>query len=476
MYGTIPLLRKERLYGFLDLLFVSGSYAIASWCYVQGATLAGMLSFWQAVASTFGAVLAFGFMVVLIGVISTRYGFDHWVYQRAVFGYVGVLILAIIAIASTWGFYAINAQLFAQSMQKVGNSLGADIGDGWLKPFALACVVIGWALAMKGPMGVKWATRIMAPCLLAVGLFVTVAVIIKGHSTLFSAGPIGSEPNTSGDLGSYALATEWNVAFVLSWYPVIGAITRLVKKERQAYWGLYLGYGFLMAWFILIAAATALVMAPELGFASADPTDYLLELGGPWMGTLSLVAIGMANITTMTVGTYGLTISTKILAPSWNYRIVGTLWAIWCAILTVWGGVWTYYPKFLAVVGIVAGPAMALLLVDYFVVRRQRISPTSMFDLKNGKYKYSRGFNIPAFIAFGAGATSYLLLYDPFNYVVRSSLFNYVTATGFAAIVAAVVYVLEAQIPAVKRYLTRDVNEEAAATAPSGVVGESSEA
>jgi len=194
------------------------------------------------------------------------------------------------------------------------------------------------------------------------------------------------------------------------------------------------------------------------------------------MGTLSLVAIGMANITTMTVGTYGLAVSTKILRPTWKYRVVGTLWAIWCGVLTVWGGVWTYYPKFLAVIGIVAGPAMALIIADYFVVRRQRVSPTSMFDLKHGKYKYTGGFNIPAFIAFGFGVLAYLLLYDPWNYVVRSSLFNYVTATGFAAIVAAVVYVLEAQIPAVKRYLTRDASDAAVEAAPSNPAGEPSEA
>jgi nucleobase:cation symporter-1, NCS1 family len=462
LYGTIPLLRRERVYGFWDLFFVAGSFAVATWCYVQGATLATVVNFWQAFAATLGPLMAAGIIVVLVGNISTRYGIDHWIYQRAVFGYFGVLVLAFVAITTTWGWYAINAQLFGQAMQKGLNEVGMNVTDGWVKPLALGCVVIGWALAMGGPAGVKWSTRIMAPLLFAIGLMVLVLVIVKGHSTIFSAGPIGSEPGTSGSIDNYALAVEWNVAFALGWYPTIGAITRLVKRERPAHWALWLGYQFCMVFFILIAVATALIMAPLLeGGLSTDPTDYLLELGGPWLGTLSVFAIALANITTMVVAVYALSVATKIVRPSLNYRLVGTFWAIWCGVLTAWGGIWDFYPKFLAVIGLIAGPALALILADYYFVRRRRISLRSLYDLKKGSYKYTYGFNIPALIAFGVGVGAFLLVYDPFNYVIRSSLFHYTTATGLSALVAAVFYVLEAQIPAVKRYLTVDATEPA---------------
>lgn len=462
LYGTIPLLSKERIYGFWDLFFVAGSFAVATWCYVQGATLATVVNFWQAFAATLGPLMAAGVIVVLVGNISTRYGIDHWIYQRAVFGYVGVLVLAFVAITATWGWYAINAQLFGQSMQKVLNATGANVTDGWVKPMAIGCVFIGWLLAMGGPAGVKWSTRIMAPMLFVVGVIVLVLVIVKGHSTIFSAGPIGSAPHTSGGIDGYSLAVEWNIAFALGWFPTIGALTRLVRSERPAHWALWLGFQFCMVCFILIAVASALIMAPLLkGGLSTDPTDYLLVLGGPWLGTLSLFAIALANITTMTVATYALAVATKILRPSLDYRVVGTFWAIWCGVLTSWGGIWNAYPKFLAITGMVAGPALALILADYFFVRRKRISLRSMYDLKNGSYRYTYGFNIPAIIAFGVGIAAFLLVYDPFNYVIRSSVFHYTTATGLAAVVAALTYVLEAQIPAVKRYLTVDATEPA---------------
>jgi nucleobase:cation symporter-1, NCS1 family len=466
LYGTIPLLKKERMYGFWDLLWVSGSFAIASWCYVQGANIALMVNFWQAVASTLGPIMAFGVIVTLVGTMSTRYGIDHWVYQRAVFGYVGVLFVCFVAIASTWGWYAINAQLFGHAVTKVFNSFGAGIGDGWFKPLAMVCVVVGWALAMMGPGGVKWSTRIMAPCMLVAGTIIFILVIVKGHSVIFSSGPIGSKPHTKGSLESYSLVVEWNLAFVLSWYPIIGAITRLVRRERQAHWALWLGYAACMVIFVLIATATALIMAPQLkGGLSTDPTDYLLQIGGKGLGTLSLILIAMANITTMTVGVYGLTVGSKLLRPNMNYYVVGTGWAIWCGALTAWGGIWTYYPKFLAVIGIVAGPALALIITDYWVVRRQKISVRSMYDTRDGAYKYTYGFNIPGFIAFFVGFAAYLLVYDPINYVVRSSIFHYLTATGLASICAACFYALESLIPAVKRYLTRDVNEAASTRA-----------
>ena len=35
-FGTLPIMRKDRIYGFLDALLVLSGYCIATWSYTQG--------------------------------------------------------------------------------------------------------------------------------------------------------------------------------------------------------------------------------------------------------------------------------------------------------------------------------------------------------------------------------------------------------------------------------------------------------
>lgn len=454
-YGVIPMLSKERLYSFWDMAFVTGAYAIATWCYFHGAELSEYLGFRQALFSTFGAICAFIALIAIIGVISSRYGIDHWIYSRAVFGYKGVMVVFLVSALSSWGWTAINAQMYGSSMLKVANATPLSLSEErWFEPIALTCVFFGWAIAMKGPTAVRYVTRIMTLALLAVGVIVVALLLIKASpSEIWNAQAVS--PAEPGEVRmQYMLATEWNIAFALSWFTVIGALTRLAKSERAAMWGIWWGYAFIMAVFILIGAAVSVVVVGQGAEPTGDVTDYLLELGGPGLGLISLIFVGVANITTQAVELYAMSVSTKILRPSWSYRWVCTFWALTVAGLVMWGGVWEYYGTFLAIMGVIAGPVVTLVILDYFVVRRQRVSVTHLY--KKGVYQYSGGFNVVAFLAFAAGVVAFLAVYDPIAYEARSTVFMYTTATGASVIGTTVAYLILWRIPPLQRYLLKD--------------------
>lgn len=40
LFGSLPILSNERLYGFVDALLLLSGYCIATWSYTQGAYLA----------------------------------------------------------------------------------------------------------------------------------------------------------------------------------------------------------------------------------------------------------------------------------------------------------------------------------------------------------------------------------------------------------------------------------------------------
>ena len=43
--GVVPMLKGDRQYSFLDLFLSTSGFAIATWCYTQGAYVAQYLSF-----------------------------------------------------------------------------------------------------------------------------------------------------------------------------------------------------------------------------------------------------------------------------------------------------------------------------------------------------------------------------------------------------------------------------------------------
>ena len=100
-----------------------------------------------------------------------------------------------------------------------------------------------------------------------------------------------------------------------------------------------------------------------------DPTEWLIYLAGPKLALLSLVFVGFANITTAAVGLYSVSVSTKLLNPELNYKAVAVYGPV-LGILVVWNGIWTYYGVFLAVMGCINAPALALYLSDHYLVRK----------------------------------------------------------------------------------------------------------
>ena len=56
-FGTWPVLKKERKYGFIDALLVLSGYCIATWSYTQGSYLATLVDFKQLLIGAFLAAL-----------------------------------------------------------------------------------------------------------------------------------------------------------------------------------------------------------------------------------------------------------------------------------------------------------------------------------------------------------------------------------------------------------------------------------
>ncbi len=452
-YGTIPTLNipGERIYSFWDMVWLTGGYAIASWCYVQGGWLASMLNFKQLIFSTLFVYILGGLFAYTLTIISCRHGMDVFFFMRAIFGEAGMVIMTLLIFISGWGYSAINAQLYANSFIKILAAAGLEINPLWTPWLGSTCVMIGTALALRGPIVVKWATRIMVPSLLAVGG--VMIVLLLNHMTwngLNNLVPIDADSN----IAPYHIAVEWNLAYVLSWISVLGVIPRFAKSERISYWGHVVGFSVIMGGFVILGGMTGLVMAAKTGVVSLDPTEWLISLGGAYLGLMSVFVVAIANVTTTAIDLYSVTVSSKILKPTADFKWVCFAWSSFVLVLLFWGGIWTYYNAFLGVVGVIVGPILALIVTDYFFVRHQKISMKDAYMIKgNRKYRYTYGFNLISLACFAIGVIAYLSCYDSVNIVPKQKVFYICTATGWSVITSATAYCLASRLPVFRSYM-----------------------
>ena len=456
VFGIIPLSSKERTHGFWAIAAVTIVYSMAPWCFTQGGAIISVIGLKAALTNTIGAIVLFSIVYLLAVIIPTREGIDTWIYQRACFGYKGIVIIWFVAIFATWGWEAILAEIHGTSISALYTiATGNVLSDSWIPWLGATSVIIGFIIALMGPNVITKVSYVVIP-----GIIIACIVLLTFVFRNYSWGELmdmeAVYPISDNFRENYMVATEWNLAFVCAWYTVLGVIPRLAKSERGSYWGFTTGFGVVYALIACVGAFGALAVSDMAGVYSNDPSIWFSEMGGG-LAILSMVCLICSNISIMAVAMYSLSVSTKVILPNWTYRKILIAWSIWVLFLNFTGVVMNYYSVFLSVIGFIGGPTVIIFLVDYFLVRKQKISIRDMFEQEEkNAYYYTKGFNVLGYIALIAGTIAYFLVYDPINAVAKMEIFNITTGTGLSCLVAGLIYGFGSMIPSVKAYLLKD--------------------
>lgn len=458
--GTVPMLGKERQYGFWDLFLTTSGFSIATWCYTQGAYVAQYLSFKQMLINIF----CFNIVWVLIECIpilfAVRYGIDLWVWLRSVLGKKGVVILATVISLANFGWYAVDSQLFASSMINLFGGFGVILNPTVWKPvLGVLCVILGTLIALGGPDVIKWTNRFLVTALLIVG---AVVVII-----CFTAVPLPDmlkvQPDTSlysTKLGSFMLSAEGNVAFAFSWSTQALVLPRLAKSEKSGYWATSLAYGVVAPFFVAAGGIMAIAMFVKAGYYESDPTVMLSTLAGPGFALLSLLMVAFANIGTQGTGSYVNCMIVKSGMPKVSYKVLVIIAMFYVSALTVWGWVMDNFGSFISCAAYIQGPIIGMTVVDYLVVKKRKISLKSLYNIDgHDAYEFTKGFNLVGLgcilISF---VTCVMFIYNPLTAEIKSPIFLAVTGSGYTAICGGLLYWLASLTP-LKKYMLRDRKE-----------------
>lgn len=459
VFGTAPVLRKEKSYGFLDAFLVLSGYCIATWSYTQGAYLATLVGFRQLlIGAFFGAVLMLVIYQLPV-ILSVRYGIDIWVWLRAVFGRKGVKVMTVVIIFINFPWYAVCADLFASSMTNLTALAGIIMPAPIHTVLAFVCVLAGTMIAYRGIGAITWAARILVPLLLAVG----VIVVIVGFTSVSFEAIWNYRPDSTGyndNITPYIISVEANFAFVITLVGGMAEVPRLTKKENAGLWAGVLGQGLSGSFFVVVGAVMAIAMQYVSGQMTEDPTLMLATLSVPALGLCSLLLVAFANVGTQAVGSYIYGVVLKTSFPTVGYQILISILAVYVGILCLWGKIIDYFGSFLTIGACIYAPLAALLFVDFFFVRRQKFSLRSAYGLSgHHAYEYSGGFNWVGFFCIVCGVALSLAVYNPVTGQVQIRALFVFTPTGCSFLGTGLLYGLLSRVPCIRKYLLQDRKE-----------------
>ncbi len=288
-------------------------------------------------------------ILVLGGIIGTEERLPSIMSTGISFGAYGAYLFSVLNVLQLIGWTAVMIISGARSVNEITKALWSfDCINLW--SLIIGGLICLWILFGK----TGWKKLNLAAVTLLFLLTILLSTIVFKNSQLFTKTAVGAM--------SFGAAIELNVIMPLSWLPLIADYTRFAKRKRDGVIGSFLGYFIGSSWMYMIGLGAAIVAG------NADPGAMMLAAN---LGLTALGIVILSTVTTTFLDAYSAGVTVLNLFPKLSERkaavamgIIGTLIAIAAPI--------EQYQNFLYAIGSVFAPLFAILLTDYFIIRKNR--------------------------------------------------------------------------------------------------------
>jgi nucleobase:cation symporter-1, NCS1 family len=367
---------------------------------VVGVAVGGHL-LWMTIAVLLGC--AFGtFFMAFHSTQGPQLGLPQMIQSRPQFGYVGALLVWVVALIAFIGFNAFNQILAAQTVVSLYG------GDPTL--IMLVFTLLSVSLAVIGYDLIHLAQRWVAYVLIAALLVFTVAVLVKLH--------LPPQEIALRDFRAVPFLTQFFAAasYQIAWSIYVSDYSRYLPRDvgvGASFWWTYLGAFIGGTWMMLVGTlAAALFPTMEVATALRSVADLVLPGFGKPLLLCSL--LGLVTITSLNFYGASLTLlsvmdSLKPSRPTLAKRLLtillSTVVATGLALASSENFV-AKFSEFLAVLLYLFTPWTAINLVDFYWVRkghysvREIFNPRGMYGRWNWRGLWAYGIGFAAMIPF----------------------------------------------------------------------------
>lgn len=352
--------------------------------------------------------------LALIGYIGFQTGVSTMGIARASFGLRGSFLPSIINFTQFIGWTAVNTFIAATSVSYLLHDLlGWPLWGqtGGLKGMLLGIVVMSILHIISIASGSRSVQLIERLGIILVFIFVVwESIIVFQHVSLAQIINWQVPAKLKSTTGS---AIDTVAAFNLAWVTAAADFSRFSRKKSAATTVSFAGALVGVLWFALIGLVSTISIAVSSGTYdpnNSDPSSIASRLG---LGVLALLVI---ILTSMTANAVNLMAAGSALANIFSkLKLKHALWIVagLATLVTfipmILGSFLAAFTAFLDYIGMVLGPIISIIIVDYFFCAKQQYQIAELTN-NQGKYWYIKGINWAAVITWVLGAGGFFIL------------------------------------------------------------------
>lgn len=394
----------QSLFGYTLAASLFISYGLNGWAVMAAIILAGCI------------VMV---LVNLTGKPSVKYGIPFPVMIRASMGIRGANFPAMLRAITGIFWYGVQTYFASTAVALLITALIGDPGGQWLGMSTVDWVsfVIVWcfqiALFWQGIDKIKHFLNWAGPLVYVVMVMLMVVIWYQAGSDLLPAvGSIfsGSTDYQGSSVSAFLAITGTMIAYFAAVVINFGDFTRFVKSERQMKLGNLLGLPVNVAFFSFIALIITAGTLALFGETLTNPSDIIERVDSLPLTLLAAITFFAATV--------GINLVANFIPPAYDLAnlfpsrisfrtgglitallafVVGALWVSLISKIGVTG--------FVNAIGAIVAPFYGIIVVDYYLVRRQRLDIQAMFSsAPDAAYYYIKGWNHRAMLAFALAA------------------------------------------------------------------------
>ena len=401
---------EQRTWTFYSLfaMWMSDIHSIGGYTFAAGLFGLGLGAGNVFLSLTFGIIIAF-MLMNLSGWMGQATGLPYPVLARIAFGTFGANVPALIRgfVAIAW--YGIQTYLASHAVVILVLKLVPGIKDTvWTTTDILGLSLIGWVAFL-----LMWALQLLllrngmetirrfqdwaGPAVWVVMALLTVYILYQAdwqvNLDLSNATP------KFGTLHAFLAATALTVSYFSTLMLNFCDFSRNAPDRRSVtranLWGLPVNFIAFSVVSVLVTAGTLKVYGKYI----YDPVEVV--------GRIDSVLAAILGAITFAVATLGINVVANFVSPAYDlanaapkhidFKKGGLISA--CIALVILP--WQLFKNpvvvniFLEGVGAVLGPLFGIIMVDYFILRRQKVLVLDLFK-EEGHYTYAKGWNMKA--------------------------------------------------------------------------------
>jgi NCS1 family nucleobase:cation symporter-1 len=250
---------------------------------------------------------------------------------------------------------------------------------------------------------IKYIEHWGAPLLIGMGL----ALLIWAYINADGFGPMLSQPDQFETRADFWRAFFPGLTAMVGFWATLSLnipdFTRHARSQRDQMLGQFLGLNTTMPFYAFVGVAVTSASVVIFGEAIWNPVDLLARFDAFGLILVSMFALALATLTT--------NMAANVVAPATAFSnflprlislrsgalitgLIGIVIMPWKLLADPNGYIFTWLIGYSALLGPIGG----VLIADYFVVRRTRLTLADLYQ-RRGAYGYGSGFNPAAILA-----------------------------------------------------------------------------